>query len=163
VNLIIHPGMAFGTGQHATTRGCLELIEEVTNERRIARALDVGTGSGILSIALAKLGVAEVCALDIDPLACAIARENRSERVSSSRVTDDWRAIRGPSISSCQPLHRLAREFAEARRPARTSGRLVCSLPIADEPFVVAATKMTVMRREEEAMGALMSTEGAVP
>lgn len=57
--ITIEPGMAFGTGTHPTTRGCLEFIEEVMaslNQKEIA-ALDVGTGSGILAIALAKMGV----------------------------------------------------------------------------------------------------------
>jgi ribosomal protein L11 methyltransferase len=70
--------MAFGTGTHATTRGCMEFIEEVAARLRGTefKALDVGTGSGILAIALVKLGAKEVLALDVDPVALKVAREN---------------------------------------------------------------------------------------
>jgi ribosomal protein L11 methyltransferase len=76
--ITIKPGMAFGTGTHATTRGCLELIEKVASSfhGRGFRALDVGTGSGILAIALVKSGARSVLALDVDPLALKVARGN---------------------------------------------------------------------------------------
>ncbi len=70
----IDPGMAFGTGQHPTTAMCLRAIEELL--RPGDRVLDLGSGSGILAIAAAKLGAARVLALDIDPLAVRAAREN---------------------------------------------------------------------------------------
>ena len=73
----IEPGMAFGTGTHATTRGCLEFLESVVRTcPRIINALDVGTGSGILAIAMAKMGVKEILALDNDPIALKVARTN---------------------------------------------------------------------------------------
>lgn len=88
VVLSIEPGMAFGTGTHFTTRSCLELIEEIAAARRaIANALDVGTGSGILAIALAKLGARRVVALDIDPLALQAAAANLRRNRVSGRVT----------------------------------------------------------------------------
>ncbi|GIV95362.1 MAG: ribosomal protein L11 methyltransferase [Herpetosiphonaceae bacterium] len=71
--LRLDPGMAFGTGLHPTTQLCLELIERYT--RPGITALDLGSGSGILTIALAKLG-ARVVALDNDPIAVAATREN---------------------------------------------------------------------------------------
>lgn len=76
--ITIEPGMAFGTGAHATTRGCLEFIEQVAALLPPVKftALDVGTGSGILAIALAKLGARRVWALDNDPVALGVAREN---------------------------------------------------------------------------------------
>ena len=82
--ITIEPGMAFGTGTHATTRGCLEFIEQAAHSLRNTEfnALDVGTGSGILAIALAKLGAQKVWALDNDPVALKIARQNaRCNRV----------------------------------------------------------------------------------
>jgi ribosomal protein L11 methyltransferase len=72
--LWLDPGMAFGTGSHPTTRMCLVALEKVV--RPGARVMDVGTGSGILAIAAARLGASEVLALDTDPLAVRIAREN---------------------------------------------------------------------------------------
>jgi ribosomal protein L11 methyltransferase len=72
--LIVEPGMAFGTGQHATTRTCLEEIDALVGTVPIASALDVGTGSGLLALALARLGVARVVALDVDPAVLPIAR-----------------------------------------------------------------------------------------
>lgn len=74
--LIIHldPGMAFGTGLHATTRLCLAAIEREIKPG--VRALDVGTGSGILAIAMAKQGASQVEAIDIDPVAVHVAQDN---------------------------------------------------------------------------------------
>jgi ribosomal protein L11 methyltransferase len=76
--ITIEPGMAFGTGTHATTRGCLEYLEATAG--RFAgegfSALDVGTGAGILAIALALSGATEILAIDNDPVAIQVAREN---------------------------------------------------------------------------------------
>jgi ribosomal protein L11 methyltransferase len=76
--ITIEPGMAFGTGTHATTRGCMEFIEKVAASFHGSKfnALDVGTGSGILAIALAKLGASRVWAIDTDPVALKVAGEN---------------------------------------------------------------------------------------
>ena len=70
----LDPGRAFGTGQHATTRLCLEALER--RLRPGADVIDVGAGSGILAIAAARLGAGSVRALDIDGEAVAVAREN---------------------------------------------------------------------------------------
>jgi ribosomal protein L11 methyltransferase len=70
----LDPGMAFGTGLHPTTRMCLALIESVNP--RNARVADIGTGSGILSIAAARLGAREIFACDLDPIAVETARKN---------------------------------------------------------------------------------------
>jgi ribosomal protein L11 methyltransferase len=72
--LVLEPGMAFGTGQHATTRTCLEEIEALVLDGGVASALDVGTGSGILAAALARLGVPHVVAFDVDPAVLPLAR-----------------------------------------------------------------------------------------
>jgi ribosomal protein L11 methyltransferase len=70
----LDPGMAFGSGLHPSTQMCLEVLEQRLPPR--AAVLDVGTGSGILAIAAAKLGASRVRAIDTDPLAVAVAREN---------------------------------------------------------------------------------------
>lgn len=70
----IDPGLAFGTGQHPTTRICLEGLQEILCGDE--RVVDFGCGTGILSIAAAKLGAREVIAIDVDPCAVEIASEN---------------------------------------------------------------------------------------
>ena len=74
--LTIEPGRAFGTGQHGSTAGCLLLLEAIAASAPPARALDLGTGSGILAIAAARLGVGHVRAVDTDPDAVASAAAN---------------------------------------------------------------------------------------
>ncbi len=83
--VVIHPGMAFGTGQHATTLASLEALEALASPPP-ARALDIGTGTGVLAIALAKLGVQEVVALDLDPQAVSAARGNVRRNAVAGRV-----------------------------------------------------------------------------
>lgn len=70
----LDPGMAFGTGTHPTTQLCLAALEDCLGPGQTV--LDMGTGSGILAIAAAKLGAASVLALDTDPVAVNVAREN---------------------------------------------------------------------------------------
>jgi ribosomal protein L11 methyltransferase len=78
------PGPAFGTAEHATTRSCLRLLERyVTPGDRVA---DVGSGSGILAVAAALLGAGRVAALEMDPYACAAARETVAESGVAGRV-----------------------------------------------------------------------------
>lgn len=79
--LIIEPGMAFGTGSHETTRACLELLARAGKASKAkpgpdSKALDFGCGSGILAIALKKLGFGQVFAVDIDPLAVEATQQN---------------------------------------------------------------------------------------
>jgi len=76
IRLVIQPGQGFGTGHHGSTYGVLRLIDDLCRKRPFTRALDVGTGSGILAIAMRLLGVGEVTAIDIDPVALENAREN---------------------------------------------------------------------------------------
>jgi ribosomal protein L11 methyltransferase len=80
----LDPGQAFGTGHHETTRLCLAAIDELA--RPGIAMLDVGTGSGVLSIAAVKLGVPAVVAIDIDPIAAEIARRNCDENGIDTEV-----------------------------------------------------------------------------
>jgi ribosomal protein L11 methyltransferase len=80
----LDPGMAFGTGLHPTTRGCLVACERLLKEGMTV--LDVGTGSGILSIAAAKLGAGSVKALEIDPVAVEVARKNVAANGLEDRI-----------------------------------------------------------------------------
>ena len=72
----IDAGQAFGTGHHGTTAGCLEVIDRVLRARKVRNALDLGTGSGVLAIAVRKLRNIPVLATDIDPIAVRVAAEN---------------------------------------------------------------------------------------
>jgi ribosomal protein L11 methyltransferase len=74
IEIVLDPGMAFGTGLHPTTQQCLEALSTVALEAK--GVLDVGTGSGILAIAAAKRGASPVVAVDNDPIAVEAAREN---------------------------------------------------------------------------------------
>jgi ribosomal protein L11 methyltransferase len=94
--LELDPGMAFGTGTHGTTRLCLEAVEELICEKDAfghgtSRVLDVGCGSGVLAIAAALFGAAEVTAVDIDPVAVTVTMENAAingvERQVAASVT----------------------------------------------------------------------------
>lgn len=76
VEIVIDPGMSFGTGQHGTTRGCLVLLDRIHARCPHGRVLDMGCGSGILAIAAAKLGYGSVEGFDNYPDAVAIARAN---------------------------------------------------------------------------------------
>ena len=74
------PGLAFGTGRHETTKACLQYIDELAPAEGVAGSfLDMGCGSGILSIAAAKLGYAPVRGFDVDPDAVAASRENAAK------------------------------------------------------------------------------------
>ncbi|MBQ2625359.1 MAG: 50S ribosomal protein L11 methyltransferase [Kiritimatiellae bacterium] len=75
IALVLDPGMAFGTGKHETTRACLEYIDELAGNGAQS-FLDIGCGSGILSIAAAKLGFSPVAGFDIDEDAVNASREN---------------------------------------------------------------------------------------
>lgn len=81
----LDPGMAFGSGLHPSTQMCLAVLEE--HLRGGERVVDVGTGSGILSIAAAKLGAAAVLAVDNDPVAVDVARQNAAHNRVADRVT----------------------------------------------------------------------------
>lgn len=84
--LVIDPG-GFGTGHHATTSGCLEALETLVECDPPPSAIDLGTGSGILAIAAARLGVTHVSAVDTDTAAVAAARANVERNGVAAQVT----------------------------------------------------------------------------
>lgn len=88
VVLALDPGRAFGSGLHPTTRLCLRRLERWSDEGRVAgaRVLDVGSGSGILAIAAARMGAARVVALDTDALAVEATRSNARRNRVARRV-----------------------------------------------------------------------------
>ena len=98
----IDPGMAFGTGQHASTRMCIEALEDVIMKDRSVqdwKVLDVGCGTGILGITAAKLGAQDVICLDIDKKATEIAGEN----AAINRVSDRLHIISKDAITINEP------------------------------------------------------------
>ena len=94
----IEAALAFGTGHHGTTRGCLLLLDSVLKARRPARVLDLGTGTGVLAIAAAKALHSEVLASDIDPLSVRVARDNARLNGAGNRV----QAIHATGFSASQ-------------------------------------------------------------
>ena len=151
----LDPGMAFGTGVHPSTQLCLQALEELV--RPGARVLDVGTGSGILAIAAAKLGAAEVLAIDIDRLAVQTARENIARNAVGNVVQVLHGSIDGPPRGSfngvlanilAETIASLAPELA---RHVASSGWLVASgiveprLGLVEQAF--GATGLAIVRR----------------
>ncbi len=135
--LRLDAGPAFGSGTHETTRGCLLAIDEILTEKQgVARALDLGCGSGILALAVAKAGGCAVLASDSDPVAAATARANAAanglaglvETVAETGVGERVRAG-APYDLVCAnilagPLIALAPDVAAVLAPG---GRLVLS------------------------------------
>ncbi len=139
------PGLAFGTGQHQSTRLCLQLLAEQINGGE--HVLDVGTGSGILAVAAAKLGAASVLATDIDPLAVDAARQTARQ----NQLSDQVRVSEGSIPSNKQfdlitanltadILQYLAKDLASVLKP---EGKLIASGLIATRQDEVAATFAT--------------------
>ena len=93
INLILDPGMAFGTGSHPTTRLCLEWLER--NVAPACSVLDYGCGSGILAIAAARLGAARVAGVDIDPQAVESARANAERNEVTALFADSAEPVAG--------------------------------------------------------------------
>jgi ribosomal protein L11 methyltransferase len=89
IDLLIEAGQAFGTGQHASTYGCLLAFDQLAKQRRRPRVLDLGCGSGVLALAAARTWRCGTLASDIDPVAVKVAREN----AATNRLAPMFRAI----------------------------------------------------------------------
>jgi ribosomal protein L11 methyltransferase len=103
VVLTLDPGMAFGTGLHPTTRMCLELLEQYVQPG--TRLLDVGTGSGILSIAAAKMGAKEIYAIDNSSVAVESTRDN----AEMNGLNDEIKVVLG--VLDDESADRLAGQY----------------------------------------------------
>ena len=146
-DIVLHldPGMAFGTGGHETTRLCLELLEQIMDHMPLLltpSVLDLGTGSGILAMAAVQLGAGRVCAVDIDPDAVEVARENLAangltEQVECSitpleSISENFDVILANILA--EELVRLAPYLAERLNPG---GSLVLSGILAEKEGLV--------------------------
>jgi len=102
----IDPGMAFGTAEHATTRGCLELLEEVVEPG--VSIVDVGAGTGILSIAAALLGADEIIAAESDDLACEAVLENAEVNGVAGKIRVLPGALSASGLAALGPVDGIA-------------------------------------------------------
>jgi ribosomal protein L11 methyltransferase len=119
----IEAALAFGTGHHGTTRGCLLLLDSVLKARRPARILDLGTGSGVLAIAAAKARRAGVLASDIDFFSVSVARDNiRLNGAANFVRTIRASGFSGPQFAKAGPFDLvLANILANPLRAMATS------------------------------------------
>jgi ribosomal protein L11 methyltransferase len=126
IPVVIDPGRAFGTGAHPTTRLCLELLQAVEP----TSLLDVGSGSGVLSIAAAKLGFTPVTAVDLDDVAAETTRSNAAANGVEIDVTDELPRA-GLAVMN------IALEVVEGMLPRLPVGRAITSGYLdRDEPHV---------------------------
>lgn len=140
--IVVDPGQAFGTGQHATTRGCLEEIELAAGDG-LGSGLDVGTGSGVLAIAMRRLGLCPVVATDVDPTVLPLAR-----RACETNGTPDVTVLAGRAdavrgtfdlVVANLLLDALVTDAAGLAARVAPGGRLVLSGLLAEQCDAAAA------------------------
>jgi ribosomal protein L11 methyltransferase len=148
IGIMLDAATAFGTGEHPSTRGCLMALDALSRRRRFRRPLDIGTGSGVLAIAAAKLLHRRVLASDVDNGAVRVARHNLARNGVASLVrVRRAPGYRDPAIGKsrydlvlsnilARPLALMARDLARTLMPG---GRAVLSgLLRRQEPIVLA-------------------------
>lgn len=158
IDLILDAGLAFGTGEHGSTRGCLIALETVAR-RHPRRILDMGTGSGILAMAAARLLKRRVLATDIEPWAVRVARENAAKNgvghLVDVRLADGWQdpAVRreGPydlvfANILARPLCLMARHLAVNLAPGGTA--ILAGLLATQARWVLSAHRRQGLRLE---------------
>jgi ribosomal protein L11 methyltransferase len=158
ITLTLDAGLAFGTGEHGSTRGCLVALETVAR-RRPARILDMGTGSGILAMAAARLLNRKVLATDIEPWAVRVAAENAElngvAHLVTARLADGWSDpfVRGNGPYDlvfanilARPLCLMARDLALNLAPNGTA--ILAGLLANQARWVLAAHRAQGLRLE---------------
>ncbi len=145
ITLVLDAGLAFGSGEHGSTRGCLRALELVAR-RRPRRLLDLGAGSGILAMAAARLLRRPVLATDIEPWSVRVARQNAAlngvAHLVTAALADGWRSRGARSRAPydlvfanilARPLCRMAGALAKHLAPgghAILSGLLLSQVPM---------------------------------
>jgi ribosomal protein L11 methyltransferase len=153
IGLCIDAATAFGTGDHATTRGCLLALDDLAKRRRRHRTLDMGTGTGILAIAAAKTWPGRAWARDVDPEAVRVAAENAAGNGVGARVAvrradgyGDRELRRGGPFDLifanilARPLVRMAPQLARALVPGGIA--VLSGLLARQESAVLAAHRL---------------------
>ena len=154
--IVIEPSVGFGTGHHQSTRLCLRLLQQLTLDGR--SVVDVGTGSGVLAIAAARLGAGAVLGLDNDADAVAAARDNLARNAAASRARIEVADLATDAIAPADVvLANLTAWVIQAqakrlRALVRPGGTLIASGFTADQvPLVTAAlAALRVAQREDE-------------
>ncbi len=128
----IDPGMAFGTGDHPTTRLCAQMMVKHTSALQNASVADIGCGTGILALLAESMGAQSVDGLDNDPDAIRIAIENAKDNLSQrSFYTVDWDALRKPTydVTIANIIAPVLRELAPQilKRSAKPNNRIILS------------------------------------
>ncbi len=159
--IVMEPGMSFGTGEHETTRACLQFVDQLQGAFPDAALLDIGCGTGVLAIAAAKLGLPRVAALDNDPAAARAARANAALNGVAGRIDvraadiRAWRPDRPYELVLANLLAGLLIESAERIAAATAAGpgsRLVLSGILTEQYAEVKAAYERLAFREVRAL-----------
>lgn len=164
----IDPGMSFGTGQHATTKGCLCFLDRLAGETEAGSFLDLGCGSGILSIAAAKLGYGPITAVDIDDDAVRIAAGNLAANGVSENIETlaadvaEWNVPHPYNVVAANILAPVLIANAEriAAAVSRHGGHLLLAGILTEQFNDVAATYTALGFRELDKMTEAEWTSG---
>ena len=154
VNLKLDPGLAFGTGHHPTTRMCLAQIEQLVTAG--ARVIDVGCGSGILSIASARVGASEVMGLDLDPVAIEVARQNAVQNQVSETLSLHQGSLPSPRVNPA------SFDLAVANISAKVVTEIAPDLVAAVRPGGVVIASGVLAENQDSVRDALTAA-GAIP
>lgn len=163
IGIEIEAALAFGTGHHGTTRGCLLMLDQILKQRRPVHVLDVGTGTGVLAIAAARALHRPVAAGDIDPVAVEAARQNaRNNKAGAWLQPVVAKGVGHPALMRgrfydlifanilARPLMRLAPSIASVAAPG--ADVVLSGLIPRDVPGVLAAYRaqgLHLVRRME--------------